>query len=318
MEYKIPVGISNKHVHLTKETYDALFDEPLEKVKDLNQIGEFASNQFVDLKTEKNTIEHVRIVGPFRTYNQVEICNSDAYFLGINPPVRKSGDLNNSESISVIGPKGQIDLTNACIIAQRHVHMNTKDLESFHLKDNDFVKIKIDGPRSAILDANIKASNNGYLELHIDRDEANALLLQGKEKVTLITESEEKMLFKGFEIKVSCAAWEQVEVLGNFWDKAATMVKIEKLVGLGYNWENNYFSYAIGFIDQFDELEKLRDLDAKYVEIELPKNGWITKKGKIEELQQIYEQEFDCYNQKFKYEIERFDQEDNCEISVLL
>lgn len=192
MEYKIKVGISNKHVHLTKKTYETLFDVPLEKVKDLNQIGEFASNQFVDLKTVKNTIHHVRIVGPFRSYNQVEICPSEAYTLGLNPPVRKSGDLNDSENITIIGPNGEIELQNSCIIAQRHVHINTKDLKYYNVKNNDLIKLKVGGPRSAVLDAYVKASDNGFLEAHIDRDEANALFLQGNEEITLVIEGEVK------------------------------------------------------------------------------------------------------------------------------
>lgn len=186
MEYKVKVGISNKHVHLCKETYEKLFDEPLEKEKDLNQLGEFASKQFVELKTPFGQIKKVRIVGPLREYNQVELCPSDAFLLNINPPVRKSGDTNNSENINLIGPKGEIALENVCIIAKRHVHINTKDLEKFHVKNNDFVRIQIDGPRSAILDAYIKASDNGFFEVHLDRDEANAFLLKNGEEVTLI------------------------------------------------------------------------------------------------------------------------------------
>ncbi|MCI8575018.1 MAG: propanediol utilization protein [Bacilli bacterium] len=186
MEYKISVGISNKHVHLTRETYEQLFDKPLEKVKDLNQIGEFSSNQFVDLKTSFGQIKNVRIVGPFRSYNQVEIGKSDAHLLNLNPPVRKSGDLKDAESITIIGPKKEITLNNACIMAKRHVHINTLDLDKFHLKDGDTVQIHIPGPRSALLDAEIKASDNGYFEVHLDRDEANALLIESGAEVTLV------------------------------------------------------------------------------------------------------------------------------------
>lgn len=184
--YQIQVGVSNRHVHLTKSTYEQLFDEPLEVVSHLNQIGEFASNQFVTLKTEKSTIEKVRVVGPFRTYNQVEISNSDAYILGLNPPVRKSGDIKDSEDITLVGSKGEIMLKSVCILAERHVHVNTKDCEKLGVTDNQKVQIKVSGDRSALLDAKIKASDNGYLEMHIDRDEANALLLKNGDEVTLI------------------------------------------------------------------------------------------------------------------------------------
>lgn len=185
MKYKIKVGISNRHVHLTKENYEQLFDEELTKDRDLHQIGEFASNQFVTLKTQKNTIEHVRIVGPLRNYNQVEISSSDAYRLGLKPPVRKSGDIKNSENITLIGPKGEIYLESVCILAERHVHLNTKEKQKLNVTDEQPVKIVVDGPRSAILDAHIKISDNGYFELHLDIDEANALLLKEGDEVIL-------------------------------------------------------------------------------------------------------------------------------------
>lgn len=188
MEYKIKIGVSNRHVHLTKETYERLFHEPMEKIRDLHQIGEFASNRKVTLKSEKGLIENVRVVGPIREYDQVEISKSDAYLLGLNPPIRKSGDIKNSEDIILVGEKGKVNLKSVCILAERHVHINTKDCEKYGVQDNDLVKVKVDGERSAILDAHIKASDNGFFEMHIDRDEANALLLNNDDEVTLIIE----------------------------------------------------------------------------------------------------------------------------------
>jgi len=118
------VAISNRHVHLTKETYTKLFNEPLTIKKPLNQIGEFASNQTVTLKSPKGIITNVRVLGPFRAYNQVEISRTDAYRLGLNPPVRTSGDLEDSETITLIGTKAELTLKNVCIQAERHIHMN--------------------------------------------------------------------------------------------------------------------------------------------------------------------------------------------------
>lgn len=186
MEFKMTVGVSNKHVHLTKEVYETLFDEPLEIVKELHQIGEFASNQFVTLKSDANQLEHVRIVGPFRPYNQIEVCKSDAMILKINPPVRKSGDLKNSETITLIGPKGEITLQDACIIAERHIHMNFKDQEKYEVKDNDQVRVFIPGVRGGLVNTFVKVTENGYFEMHIDRDEANAFALKDDDEVTLI------------------------------------------------------------------------------------------------------------------------------------
>lgn len=185
------IGISNRHLHLTQETYEKLFKEPLEVAKKLKQMGEFASNQFVTLKTEKGQLEHVRVVGPFRKYNQVEISQSDAYLLGMHPPVRKSGDLSGASDIIVVGPMGEIKLEQACILAERHIHINTKDQEKYQVKDGQIVQVKIPGERSAILDAHIKVSDNGVLEFHIDRDEANALLINNDTEVTMIIEKKE-------------------------------------------------------------------------------------------------------------------------------
>ncbi len=186
MEYKVKIGVSNHHVHLTKETYEKLFDEPLEKDRDLSQIGEFASNRFVTLVNENNQIDHVRVVGPLRSYNQVEISKSEAVSLKINPPIRRSGDLKDASSITIVGPKGSVTV-NACVIAQRHIHMNFKDLEKYGVKDNQEVNVRIDNTeRKGTLIANIKASDNGVLEMHIDRDEANAFLLSNQDEVTFI------------------------------------------------------------------------------------------------------------------------------------
>lgn len=185
MEIIAKIGISNHHVHVTKETYEQLFDEPLTVSHKLNQMGEFASNQFVTLKTEKNTIENVRVVGPFRSYNQIEVSKSDAYFLGINPPVRMSGDIKNSEAITIIGPKQEIHLDNGCILAKCHVHLNPEDARKLQVQNGQEVKIKVPGSRSATISALTKVSENGYFEVHIDRDEANALLLKNQDEVTI-------------------------------------------------------------------------------------------------------------------------------------
>ena len=192
MERKIKIGISNRHMHITKETYDFLFDEPLTKKQELHQIGEFASNQVVTIKTEKNCIKNVRIVGPFRNYNQVEISQSDSYKLGINPPVRHSGHLENSETITVESDKGEITLKNACILASRHVHMNDALAKELKLEENQKVQIKIEGEKSCLLDAYVKISENGYFECHIDRDDANATGIKNEEEVLMLYNDEKK------------------------------------------------------------------------------------------------------------------------------
>lgn len=183
---KVKVGISNRHVHLTEEVYSRLFDHPLTKKRDLTQIGDFAANEVVTLKAEKGTIEHVRIIGPFRSYNQVEISKSDARKLGINPPVRKSGDLKSSETITIVGEKGEITLDNVCIVAERHIHLNPDLAREWQVEDGELVQVSIKGDKSCILDAHIKVSENGVLAFHIDTDDANAAMLNQDDEVEVI------------------------------------------------------------------------------------------------------------------------------------
>ncbi len=186
MKKLVIVGISNHHVHLTEEVYNMLFSRALTKKKDLTQIGDFAANETVTLKTEKTVIENVRIIGPFRSYNQVEISQSDARKLGLQPPVRKSGDLENSESITIIGEKGEITLDNVCILAERHIHLNPNDAFKWQVKDGDIVSVSIKGKKSCLMDAHIKVSENGVLAFHIDTDDANATLLNNNDEVEIM------------------------------------------------------------------------------------------------------------------------------------
>ncbi len=179
------IAISNHHVHLTKEIYDQLFDEPLSIKRPLNQIGEFASFQTVTLKSPKATIENVRLIGPLRKYNQVEISRSDAIVLGLNPPVRQSGDLEDSETITLIGPKGEVTLENACIQAERHIHMNPAKAKELRLKHEDLVKLKIENDKGGSMEAFVKVSDNGFYEIHIDKDDANCFMLNTGDEVEI-------------------------------------------------------------------------------------------------------------------------------------
>lgn len=186
MKRKVKVGISNRHVHLTEEIYNQLFQSSLTKKKDLSQLGDFAANECVTLKTEKGILENVRIVGPFRSYNQVEISKSDARKLGLNPPVRKSGNLLNSETITIVGEIGGITLKDACILSERHIHMSPFEAKIWKVEDEQVVQVKINGDKSGVLDAHIKISENGVLAFHIDTDDANAFLLEQNEEVEVL------------------------------------------------------------------------------------------------------------------------------------
>ena len=185
MEYKVHARVSNRHVHFTKEDYFKLFDNDLTVRNELNQVGQFAANETVTIKNGDNSFSNVRIVGPFRSYTQVEISKKDARVLGINPPVRRSGDLYGASLVTIETSKGSITLECA-IIANRHIHMNYKDAEFYGVKDGQIVKVVIGGDKSGEIDAEIKLSDDGYLELHIDTDDANAFLIEDNDEVTFI------------------------------------------------------------------------------------------------------------------------------------
>ena len=178
----IPVGVSNRHVHLTKEDVEILFGEAYEltKRRDLSQIGQYACEEVVSLKNKNNIIEHVIVLGPVRSYTQVEVLRSDAEYLEINPPVRNSGDLENSETITIVGPKGEIKKENSCIIATKHIHINSSDYPN--LKNNDIVRLKV---RDNVIMDNvyIKKDPTFILELHIDKDEAKEFGLENGDVV---------------------------------------------------------------------------------------------------------------------------------------
>lgn len=175
-EIDVNIGISARHVHLSKSSYEKLFDKELTKKSDLNQKGQFAANETVCIKSAKSEFQNVRIIGPLREYDQVEISKSDARVLGLNPPVRKSGDLTGAEEITISTEKGSI-IVKSCIIADRHVHMNPEMAKELNVKDNQKVTLKIDGVKSGSLDVNVKISEDGFFEVHLDTDDANAFLL---------------------------------------------------------------------------------------------------------------------------------------------
>ena len=183
--FKATIAISNHHIHLTKEIYDMLFDEEITLKNSLNQKGEFASNEVITIKGPKGEINNVRLVGPLRQYNQVEVSALDAYVLGLNPPVRKSGDIKNSAPITLITKKGEVTLDEACILAERHLHITPLEAKNLGLKNDDIINIKVNNLKGGIMQAFVKISDNAYFEVHIDRDDANAFLLKNGDIVEI-------------------------------------------------------------------------------------------------------------------------------------
>ena len=183
---KVPVGISNRHIHLSEEDLAKLFGEGYElKVRnELSQTGQFAAEETVTIQGPKRSMERVRILGPTRSQTQVEISRTDSFTLGLTPPVRDSGSLEGSPGVTIIGPKGQITLDKGVIIAQRHIHMTEADAEAFQVKDKDIVSVKVDGERALTFDnVLIRVRNDFVLEMHIDTDEANAAALSNGQMV---------------------------------------------------------------------------------------------------------------------------------------
>lgn len=184
---KVKVGVSNHHVHLCEDDYKILFGElEFTKKVDLNQPGEFASMLTVSIKGEKGQIDNIRVLGPLRGYTQVEISKTDSYKLGVNPPVCASGDLSNASLITIIGPSGSVE-RNACIIANRHIHVDKDILKENSLEGVKEVSIRVSGCKSGILEnVSLKETPKAYFEVHLDTDDANAFLLKQNDEVEII------------------------------------------------------------------------------------------------------------------------------------
>lgn len=185
----VPVGISARHVHVSRADLDVLYGAgyQLTNKKDLSQPGQFASNETVDIVTEKSVFKNVRILGPERSKSQVEISMSDAMKLGLKPPVRDSGDLAGTPSAKLVGPQGEVELKEGVIVAGRHIHMTLAEAASFGVKDKDIVKVRCGGDRGLVFENVLIRANDQYaLEMHVDTDEANAALCKNGEQLEII------------------------------------------------------------------------------------------------------------------------------------
>lgn len=188
----IPVAISARHIHLTQETVEKLFGagHQLTPLKELSQPGQYACEEQLDVVGPKRTIENVRVLGPVRRANQVEVSRTDEFFLGIDAPVRDSGDVAGSAGVTLVGPKGQVVLEEGVICARRHIHMTPADAEVFGVVDKDVVEVAIDsdGRDLTFGDVLVRVHPGYALEMHIDTDEANAAeLSRGAEGLLMAT-----------------------------------------------------------------------------------------------------------------------------------
>lgn len=185
----IPVGVSNRHIHLTQEHVEILFGAgyQLTHMKDLSQPGQFACKETLTIiGPSMRSIENVRVLGPVRKQSQVEISRTDSFTLKVKPPVRESGKLDGSAPITIIGPKGIVTLKEGCIVANRHIHMSPADGAQFGLNDGDYVTIDVNGARrTRFYDVQVRVHPEFRLEMHIDTDDANACGIGNGAQVTI-------------------------------------------------------------------------------------------------------------------------------------
>lgn len=186
----VPVGISNRHIHLSTEDLETLFGKgyQLTPIKDLSQPGQYAcKEQLTIVGPSLRPIEGVRVLGPVRKASQVEISRTDSFTLKVKPPVRESGDIAGSAPITIIGPKGTVTLKEGCIIANRHIHMSEEEGKAFGLKDGDYVTVEVNGERrTTFYDVQVRVNKAFRLEMHIDTDDANAAGIGNGAKVKIV------------------------------------------------------------------------------------------------------------------------------------
>lgn len=186
---EVPVGISNRHVHLSQADLDTLFGQgyKLTPIKDLSQPGQFACKETVTIVGPKGAIEKVRVLGPVRGKSQIEILAGDGFKLGIKAPAKLSGDLTGTPGITIVGSKGAVQTAEGVIVAQRHIHMTPRDAENYGVHDGQIVKISVEGPRGGVYgNVVIRATDTSALECHIDTEEANAMGVDSSTIVKII------------------------------------------------------------------------------------------------------------------------------------
>ncbi len=186
---EIKVGVSQRHVHLSREDLDTLFGKGYElTVKKYLMGREFASDEFVTLVGPSlKAIEKVRVLGPVRKQTQVEISRTDTFVLKVSPPVRPSGELNGSASLVLVGPKGTVYLKEGVIIANRHIHLTPEYAQKHGIKDNDYVDVEVEGIKpTRFYDVQVRVRDDFNVEMHIDTDDANSAALKNGANVRII------------------------------------------------------------------------------------------------------------------------------------
>lgn len=185
----IPLEISARHVHLSAADLARLFGEgyALTSKRKLGQLGQYLAEERLHVEGPEGAFDSVAVLGPVRAQTQVELSLTDAYLLGVNLPVRLSGDLVGSAGIKLVGPKGVLNLSEGAIAAKRHVHLSPEDAARFSLQDGQTVSVRVGGPRALVFEeVVVRVSPNYHTVMHIDIDEANAAGLAGPTQAEIL------------------------------------------------------------------------------------------------------------------------------------
>ena len=185
---KLPIALSNRHVHLSQADIEALFGagHELTHFKPLSQPGQYACEEKVTVVGPKGQ-QTMRVLGPVRPESQVEVSLADARGLGLSVPVRQSGDIDGTPAFKLVGPKGEVECEKGIIVAARHIHMSLEDAEKFGVKDKDVVSVKTEGLRGLTFhNVLVRASEKFALEMHVDIEEGNAAGVKNGDLVELI------------------------------------------------------------------------------------------------------------------------------------
>ena len=175
----IPVGVSNRHCHLTEAHFKTLFGAGAapKKVKDIKQPGFYAAEESIDIQGPKGVLKKIRLVAPYRGNTQIELAVTDAIGIGLKPPVRESGDVKGSAGAVLIGPAGKVEIKEGVILAQRHLHFSPAEAKASGMASGEVVRVRAGtgAGRSVVFeDVVVRVSDKYSLEFHVDTDEANA------------------------------------------------------------------------------------------------------------------------------------------------
>ena len=186
----IKVGVSARHVHLSRADLDTLFGKGYELTPKKKLMGDqYAAEECVTLVSPSlRTIEGVRVLGPVRPESQIEISRTDTFKLKVSPPVRPSGKIKGSAPMALVGPKGSVFLNEGCIIANRHIHMTPQDAAKYGISDNDLVDVEIQNTKPTRYYAvQVRVRDDFDTEMHIDTDDANAAAIKNGDRVIILT-----------------------------------------------------------------------------------------------------------------------------------